>query len=233
MTYVISDIHGEYELFLSLMDKIGFSDSDTLYVLGDIIEKGPQSVALARWLFSRSNVFCIRGNHEEAFLDYYHHLTEKLRDSDRILRSLQEYIAGDGYLLDWDTVDRLDALPYYVEEERFICVHAGLPMTATGEVVPPRDAPKQVLLYDRRFKRPDVIPLGSRCVFFGHTQTLGISDEAKILVYERAGEDKSFCASDLAIHGIAKVHMDLGTSISGTLGVFCVESCLAYYVKRG
>lgn len=39
MTYFVSDIHGEYHLFLKLLDKLLFSDSDTMYVLGDIIDK--------------------------------------------------------------------------------------------------------------------------------------------------------------------------------------------------
>ena len=40
MRYVISDIHGEYSLFVELMQKIGFSKNDELYICGDIIEKG-------------------------------------------------------------------------------------------------------------------------------------------------------------------------------------------------
>ena len=32
MRYAISDIHGEYDLFMRLMDKIKFSAGDTLYV---------------------------------------------------------------------------------------------------------------------------------------------------------------------------------------------------------
>ena len=36
MTYFVSDIHGEYELFCALLKKIHFSESDTMYVCGDI-----------------------------------------------------------------------------------------------------------------------------------------------------------------------------------------------------
>ncbi len=42
-TYVISDIHGEYELFIKLLEKIRFTSADTLYVLGDVIDRGPAS----------------------------------------------------------------------------------------------------------------------------------------------------------------------------------------------
>ena len=36
MTCFVSDIHGEYDLFLKLLDKLRFSDNDTMYVLGEL-----------------------------------------------------------------------------------------------------------------------------------------------------------------------------------------------------
>ena len=38
MTYVISDIHGNYEKFQSILSQIKFSDKDVLYVLGDVVD---------------------------------------------------------------------------------------------------------------------------------------------------------------------------------------------------
>ena len=38
MVYVMSDIHGQYDLFIKMLRIISFSDKDTLFVLGDIIE---------------------------------------------------------------------------------------------------------------------------------------------------------------------------------------------------
>ena len=40
MRYVVSDIHGNYELFVKLLKKINFSKRDTMFVLGDVIDKG-------------------------------------------------------------------------------------------------------------------------------------------------------------------------------------------------
>lgn len=37
-TYVISDIHGQYDMFMDLLEKISLTDKDKLYILGDIIE---------------------------------------------------------------------------------------------------------------------------------------------------------------------------------------------------
>ena len=43
-TYVISDIHGEYDKFITLLEKIDLKDSDTLYILGDVVDRGPNPV---------------------------------------------------------------------------------------------------------------------------------------------------------------------------------------------
>lgn len=44
--YVISDIHGEYDLFMKMLEKIKFQDTDTLYILGDILDRGPNPIHL-------------------------------------------------------------------------------------------------------------------------------------------------------------------------------------------
>lgn len=38
MKYIMSDIHGCYEEYIELLEKIGFSEEDQLYVLGDTVE---------------------------------------------------------------------------------------------------------------------------------------------------------------------------------------------------
>ena len=88
MNYCISDIHGYYSLFCRLLDKIRFSDKDKLYVLGDIIDKGPDSIRLAKLLFSMPNVYCIAGNHEYDFLKYYRALMKQTEDYDWVLEKI-------------------------------------------------------------------------------------------------------------------------------------------------
>ena len=64
MNYVISDIHGEYELFMKMLEKIKFQDTDTLYILGDILDRGPNPIRVLRKLMEMPNVIPIVGNHE-------------------------------------------------------------------------------------------------------------------------------------------------------------------------
>lgn len=40
MVYVISDLHGyPHDAFLALLERAGFSDTDFLYILGDVIDR--------------------------------------------------------------------------------------------------------------------------------------------------------------------------------------------------
>ena len=56
MTYVIADIHGCYEEFSELLDRIGFSDEDDLFVLGDAMDRGPEPIRVIQDLMQRPNV---------------------------------------------------------------------------------------------------------------------------------------------------------------------------------
>ncbi len=64
MVYVMSDIHGEYTAYQKLLEKIDFSDSDELYVLGDCVDRGAEPIKLLQDMMLRHNVYPIIGNHE-------------------------------------------------------------------------------------------------------------------------------------------------------------------------
>ncbi len=61
---MISDIHGEYDKFVELLDRIGLKKTDTLYILGDILDRGPRPVSVIEKLMEMPNVIPIVGNHE-------------------------------------------------------------------------------------------------------------------------------------------------------------------------
>ena len=68
MTYIISDIHGCYDKYIKMLDLINFSDGDTLYVLGDVIDRGPDGIKILLDMMNRKNVIPIIGNHESMAL---------------------------------------------------------------------------------------------------------------------------------------------------------------------
>ena len=80
-TYVISDIHGEYELFIKLLEKIRFTSADTLYVLGDVIDRGPHPIKALLKLMEMPNAVCLVGNHEVMALKCLKFLRQEITES--------------------------------------------------------------------------------------------------------------------------------------------------------
>ena len=68
--YVIGDIHGEADRFHAMLEKIHFSEEDTLILLGDVIDRGPDGIALLLEIMEMPNVIMLLGNHEYMMLQY-------------------------------------------------------------------------------------------------------------------------------------------------------------------
>ena len=64
MVYAVSDLHGCYGKFMRLLGRIGLKADDTLYVLGDVVDRGPENVRLVSELASRKNTVTLLGNHD-------------------------------------------------------------------------------------------------------------------------------------------------------------------------
>ena len=64
MIYVMSDLHGDYEKYKKMLELIKFSNADDLYVLGDVVDRGPKGLAILLDMSLRANVIPIMGNHE-------------------------------------------------------------------------------------------------------------------------------------------------------------------------
>ena len=62
-TYVMSDVHGNYYAYIKMLKKIDFKNSDMLYILGDILDRGPNPIKIILDLMKRPNVEVIAGNH--------------------------------------------------------------------------------------------------------------------------------------------------------------------------
>ena len=64
MTYAISDLHGHYDAYIAMLHRIQFSENDTLYVLGDSIDRGAEGIKILFDIMGRNNVIPFWGNHE-------------------------------------------------------------------------------------------------------------------------------------------------------------------------
>ena len=62
--YLMSDLHGMYGLYLRMLETVQFGHNDHLYILGDMIDRGPDGVKILLDVVQRDNVTCLIGNHE-------------------------------------------------------------------------------------------------------------------------------------------------------------------------
>lgn len=63
----IGDIHGCFAALKALADYVPFQDTDRLILLGDYVDRGPDSRAVLDWLIDRARkgpLVALRGNHE-------------------------------------------------------------------------------------------------------------------------------------------------------------------------
>ena len=69
MHYCISDIHGEFDRYQAMLEEIHLTDDDTLYVIGDAIDRAPGGIDILEDIMARKNVVMLVGNHEQMCLD--------------------------------------------------------------------------------------------------------------------------------------------------------------------
>lgn len=224
-TYVCSDLHGQYDLFLKLLNKISFSPNDTLYILGDIIDKGSKSLALLDYIRQKSNIHCILGNHEYAFLQYYNSVmknNEEYFDEQKTLANLQRYFPLDDFKLTWDIVDYIERLPYYIETEIFIGVHAGLELDENNNVYPLKDQSIQYMLFDRTFKNAKINNKFGKPILIGHTPCHYDNQTGHFI------KEPDIISND--IKDYVKIRLDNGSQYTKTLGVLKIDNMKEIYV---
>ncbi|OAM27166.1 MULTISPECIES: symmetrical bis(5'-nucleosyl)-tetraphosphatase [Eikenella] len=118
--YAIGDLQGCFDEFQELLAHIGFQHGrDTLWLVGDLVNRGPQSLACLRYVKQHEgSIQTVLGNHDLHLLAIAHG-HGKLKRSDTVGDILA---APDRQaLLDW-----LLRQPLMLHTERHILVHAGI-----------------------------------------------------------------------------------------------------------
>lgn len=168
----ISDIHGNNKTFLDLLDKIALTKDDELYLLGDYIDRGPDSKGVIDtiWKLMDDNyrVFCLKGNHEEML---FRGIAEKGIHQSSIKYGLMQTLKSFDVKNAWDIpeiyIDFLRSLPVYLEKNDFIFVHAGLNM-----LIPDPFEDTVAMLWSRGWESQlNERWLQQRMVVYGHTPT--------------------------------------------------------------
>jgi bis(5'-nucleosyl)-tetraphosphatase (symmetrical) len=169
-TIIVGDVHGCLEELDLLITKVNYSpEIDSLYFLGDIINRGPyskESFFRVLELGGRS----VLGNHEWQVLS-----THKNRPETAKMTKLRNEFGSDFKSL----LQEIAGWPLYIETDEFILVHAGL---APGKH--PAETDPGILTAIRTWdgegknlSNPDHPPwfdlyTGSKLVVFGHWASL-------------------------------------------------------------
>lgn len=120
--YFISDIHGCYKEFKLLLKKSCFNEKkDYLWVAGDLVSRGPNSLEVMRYLYSlRKRVTIILGNHDLNLIAIYSGVKENKKEN-----CFEEFLSAKDSLklinwLRYQSILKID------KKRKIIMSHAGI-----------------------------------------------------------------------------------------------------------
>ncbi|HZK39235.1 MAG TPA: metallophosphoesterase [Clostridia bacterium] len=202
MIYVTANLHGNFEGFVRLLEKINLKEEDTLYVLGNVVDKGKEPIELLMDMSFRTNIMPILGNHDYIAFTVLSQLRDMEDDENPVDRldavglrlfewwmdnggrvTLDAFLAGDE--------DKREGILEYLEEfalyEKveaggfsYVLVHAGL-----KNFTPERTLDKYEIS-DLLFESPDYskVYFEDRILVTAHTPTNLIEGGKKGEVYK-------------------------------------------------
>lgn len=237
MTYVISDIHGCYDKYIEMLEKINFSSEDTLYILGDVIDRGPNGIKIMLDIMQRPNVVCLKGNHEAMAIDAMPHALNIIRtigtaglklicndavdlwfhNGGEITLSEFLLLPADKALAAWEYMQSMQLFrEIEIGERKFVLVHGGLENFSQER--PLNDYKEDEIVWFR--PEEDTVFYPDKYVIFGHTpvQLLDANKADKYAVPE-------------IYHNGNLIDIDCGCVFSnGRLGCLCLDTMEEFYV---
>jgi serine/threonine protein phosphatase 1 len=167
--FVIGDIHGCFKTLEQLLfNKIKVSREDTLYFLGDYIDRGPSSKEVIDLLIDLINkgykINCVIGNHEKLLLDSIDN-DEKFNIwlYNGAAATLRSFLIAKAADLSEDYISFFKNLQYYYIHDGFIIVHGGL----NFEIENPLEDTSSMIWIRNDYIIPSAI--GNKKIIVGHT----------------------------------------------------------------
>lgn len=121
-TYFIGDIHGCYKEFKLILKKSNFDvKTDYLWITGDLVSRGPNSLKVLRYLYSiKDRIKIVLGNHDLNLIAVYSGIQKNKKTNffDEFLSSNDSH-----QLIDWLRSQSILAIN---EQKKIIMVHAGI-----------------------------------------------------------------------------------------------------------
>ena len=123
--FFCTDVHGRLDELNSLLEQVGFSDNDYLISVGDLHDRGPQSLQALNMFLNpqRPNLYALLGNHEHMLMQkdthnlFYNGGQWALEQTDETLDYLSRKLTENFYYA--FTVEK--------DGHKIGCVHAEVP----------------------------------------------------------------------------------------------------------
>ena len=182
--FVMSDIHGQYELFLKMLDKIGLKREDLLVIIGDICDRGKKSYEIymkcMKMIKLGYNLKFILGNHEDMLLeDLENDYPIRYETEYSVFRNSKYFENKD--MKDWHEenffeeiewlVKWLKNCPLVISGNENIFVHAGLDLNKGLE-----KQEKETVLWTREefwlMENVELEEYKGKNIYFGHTPNI-------------------------------------------------------------
>lgn len=179
MVYVLSDIHGHERRFASVLKQIDLQSEDTLYVLGDVIDRNPGGIRILRKIMAMPNARMILGNHEymmlralgvpyDDYVDDGRAMAHWYRNGGQVTHNHFRFLRK---VLRQEIIDYLRALPLRIDVEvggtRYQLVHGAPPEAFDFD---PKYKNANHFAVWKRWELTDRAP-GEDTMVFGHTPT--------------------------------------------------------------
>lgn len=225
MHYVLSDIHGESAAFDAILDLIQMNKADRLYIIGDVIDRGPDGIALLQRIRRMPNATMLLGNHEYMMIDALQH-----RDDDMAIMRWWRNGCEETFrcFYDLDAEAREDLLLYLESLPVQMMVLAGQREYLLVHAAPVELYEAGQWKIEREFAVWKRIPMASprllsdRAIVIGHTPTSHV---------QRADWPWMRIA-----HGDGVIDLDCGYAFpdhGGQLGCLRLEDMTEYYSREG
>lgn len=233
MIYCMSDIHGDYEKYRRMLETIQLKETDTLYILGDVADRGPEPVSILLDMMKRPNVRPILGNHEYMAVLCLRVLTKEVTEetiaefSAEAIRDFWNWQAEGGRstlegFRRLDAVRRREVLEYLLEFELYeevtvngnwyLLAHAGPKNFSENRPLWDYGLHEWIwtrLDYTKRYYK-------DRFLVTGHTPVAHIPGNTQ--------KDSIFRAN-------GHIAIDCGCGTGGTLGAICLDTGETFYIK--
>ncbi len=128
-TYVVGDPHGHFQTFLRLLSHAGIGSGDRVLFVGDLVNRGPQSLEMLQWVRDNSHAEAVLGNHDIFMLMVHEGLADP--HGTDTTRSILNHPDAPS-LCDW-----LRNRPFALDVDPYLIVHAGIaPDWTIGQIMP-------------------------------------------------------------------------------------------------